>query len=168
VQANKTKVVEMQATQTKIVEMQNAKTKTTETKETQTTRIEKRDTEIQSRNTEKMIGSFNLEREINKIQISVPLVELAKNPMYTKHISKMINFSDVKSHAYTINLEDDNPTIMFGTHIENTKDPVTPFYITLTMHDHLIHNCMLDFGASHNLVPKDIMEKLGLEVTRPY
>jgi hypothetical protein len=48
------------------------------------------------------------------------------------------------------------------------KIPVAPFYITLTVHDHLLHNCMLDSGASHNLIPKVIMEKLGLEVTRPY
>jgi hypothetical protein len=27
---------------------------------------------------------------------------------------------------------------------------------------------MLDLGASHNLMPKYVMEKLGLEVTRPY
>jgi hypothetical protein len=88
--------------------------------------------------------------------------------MYRKQIAKMINFSDAESHAYTINLEYDRPTIMFGPHIENSKDPVAPFYITLTMHDHLLHNFMLDFGASHNLMPKVIMEKLHLEVTRPY
>jgi hypothetical protein len=88
--------------------------------------------------------------------------------MYRKQIAKMINFSDTESHADSINLEDDNPTIMFGPHIENAKDPVAPFYITLTVHDHLLHNCMLDSGASHNLMPKSIMEKLGLEVTRPY
>jgi hypothetical protein len=27
---------------------------------------------------------------------------------------------------------------------------------------------MLDSGASHNLMPKAVMEKLGMEVTRPY
>jgi hypothetical protein len=27
---------------------------------------------------------------------------------------------------------------------------------------------MLDSGASHNLMPKDVMEKLGLDITRPY
>ena len=58
--------------------------------------------------------------------------------------------------------------IMFGLHIENAKDYVAPFYITLTMHDHLLHNCMLYFGGSHNLMPKVIMEKLGLEIIRPY
>jgi len=31
-----------------------------------------------------------------------------------------------------------------------------------------LHNAMLDSGASHNLMPKVIMETLGLQVTRPY
>jgi hypothetical protein len=98
----------------------------------------------------------------------MPLVELAKNPIYKKQIAKMIIFSDVECHVDVINLQDEIPTIMFGPHIENTKDYVALFYITLTVHDHLLHNCMLDSGASHNLMPKVIMEKLGLEITRPY
>jgi hypothetical protein len=57
---------------------------------------------------------------------------------------------------------------MFGLHIENSKDFFSPFYITQTVHDHLLHNYMLDSGASHNLMPKVIMENLGLEITRPY
>lgn len=57
---------------------------------------------------------------------------------------------------------------MFRPQIENNKDYVAPFYITLNVHDHLLHNYMLDSGASHNLMPKIIMEKLGLEITRPY
>ena len=31
-----------------------------------------------------------------------------------------------------------------------------------------IHNAMLDSGASHNLMPRRIMDKLGLDMTRPY
>ena len=31
-----------------------------------------------------------------------------------------------------------------------------------------IHNAMLDLGASHNLMPKRIMDQLGLDMTRPY
>jgi hypothetical protein len=57
---------------------------------------------------------------------------------------------------------------MFGPHIENNKDYVALFYITLTVHDHSLHNCLIDSGASHNLMPKIIMEKLGLEITRHY
>ena len=32
----------------------------------------------------------------------------------------------------------------------------------------VVHNAMLDSGASHNLMPKGMVESLGLEVTRPY
>jgi hypothetical protein len=74
--------------------------------------------------------------------------------MYRKQVAKMINLSYAESHADTINLEDDNPTIMFGPHTKNTKDPIAPFYITLTVHDHLLHNGMLDSRASRNLIPK--------------
>jgi ribonuclease HI len=117
---------------------------------------------------EKVIGNFNLENEISKIKIPIPLVELAKNPIYRKQIAKMINFSDKESQADSINLEDDRPIISFGPHVEGPKDTVAPFYITLTVFEHLLHNCMLDSGASHNVMPKAIMDKLGLEVTRPY
>ena len=29
-------------------------------------------------------------------------------------------------------------------------------------------NCLLDSGASHNLMPKRVMEELGLDVTKAY
>nr|QHR87731.1 hypothetical protein Q903MT_gene1743 [Picea sitchensis] len=31
-----------------------------------------------------------------------------------------------------------------------------------------LHNAMLDSGASHNLMPKVVMDQLGLDITRPY
>jgi hypothetical protein len=67
-----------------------------------------------------------------------------------------------------INLEYDKPNITFGPHFEGARDIIAPFYITLNVQDRLLHNCMLDSGASHNVMPKSIMEKLCLEITRPY
>ena len=32
----------------------------------------------------------------------------------------------------------------------------------------MIHNCLLDSGASHNLMPKEVMEALGLSIIKPY
>ena len=32
----------------------------------------------------------------------------------------------------------------------------------------IVHNAMIHSGASHNLMPKRVVESLGLEVTRPY
>jgi hypothetical protein len=74
------------------------------------------------------------------------------------------------NHSDTINLTDDQLELMFGPEVDGQTDNgfVTPFYISLNIHDLILHNAMLDSCASHNLMPKAVMEKLGLEVTRPY
>ena len=43
-----------------------------------------------------------------------------------------------------------------------------PFFVRLNIHEMILHNIMLDLGSSHNLMPKEIMENLGLDITRPY
>jgi hypothetical protein len=139
-----------------------------ENKSTSQRKAEKKGMEAPNIENDKALGNFNLENKINKIKIPIPLVELAKNPIYKKQIAKMINFSEDEIQADVINLEDDKPNIVFGPHFEGARDTVAPFYITLTLFDHLLHNCTLDSGASHNVMPKAIMEKLGLEITRPY
>ena len=42
------------------------------------------------------------------------------------------------------------------------------FYLTLNIHDKMLHNCLLDSGASHNLMPKKVMDELELQVTKEY
>jgi len=42
------------------------------------------------------------------------------------------------------------------------------FYVSLTIHDNILHNCLLDKGASHNLMRKAVMDELGLDITSPY
>jgi len=70
----------------------------------------------------------------------------------------------------TVNVADDEPAILFGTTVEGSpKDnEVPPFYLSLKLHEFILHNAMLDFGSSHNLMPKYIMDKLGLDITQPY
>lgn len=59
---------------------------------------------------------------------------------------------------------------MFGRRVENidVDDDVPPFYISLRIHDMYLHNTMFDLGPSHNLMPKVIMDNLGLDITRNY
>ena len=47
-------------------------------------------------------------------------------------------------------------------------DDVPPFYLSLNVHDMIVDNDMIDSGASHNLMPKGVVESMGLEVTRLY
>ena len=36
------------------------------------------------------------------------------------------------------------------------------------VHQKMLHNCLLESRASHNIIPKDVMEALGLSITKPY
>jgi len=69
-----------------------------------------------------------------------------------------------------VNVEDDQPEIIFGyeTNGKSHDNDAPPFYISLRLHDFVLHNAMFDSGASHNLMPKTIMDKLGLDITRKY
>lgn len=69
-----------------------------------------------------------------------------------------------------VNLTNDQPKLLFRPKVEGKSQDgtVPPFYISLNIHDNILHNTMLDSGASHNLMPRAIMEKLGLDITRPY
>ena len=40
--------------------------------------------------------------------------------------------------------------------------------MSLNVHDMVLHNAMLDSGDLDNLMPKGVVEILGLEITRPY
>ena len=64
--------------------------------------------------------------------------------------------------SHTVNVADDEPAILFGPALKGTHEDseIPPFYLSLKLHDFILHNAMLDYGASHNLMPKVIMDKL--------
>ena len=86
----------------------------------------------------------------------------------TGEVSVSTNIQNL-SNLDIVNLEDDKPTILFGPKVENQdEDEVPPFYISLRIHNMYLHNTMLDSWASHNLMPKVIMDNIGLDFTKPY
>ena len=38
----------------------------------------------------------------------------------------------------------------------------------MNIHEKILHNYFLDSGASHNLIPKAVMDELGLNIKKPY
>ena len=113
------------------------------------------------------ISTFSLENEISKLKVSIPLTEIMRNSSYQGQISKILNMDPMLD---TVNVEDDQPKLIFGPALdgESPESDVPPFYISLRLHEYALHNAMFDSGASHNLMPKAIMEKLGLDITRKY
>jgi hypothetical protein len=62
-----------------------------------------------SKEMEKLTQPFNIEHELGKIKIHVPLVELVKNPAYHKQIEKFIHGSDLNNQPDTLNIHDEFP-----------------------------------------------------------
>lgn len=122
---------------------------------------------IPNTQTEKSPFPFNMGVQVAKLRISVPLTELIKHETYKSKISKSLNFVENED---SINLFDDQPELNFGSDVNGKPvvGEIPPFYISLNIHDKILHNSMLDSGASHNLMPKSVMEKLNLDITRPY
>jgi ribonuclease HI len=116
----------------------------------------------------KLTSSFNFEHEIQKIRIPVPLTELIKHEGFKKRFSEILQSEVSCLPTDSINLQDEKPAVILGPMIEDRNDSSPPFYTSLNIHDKVLHNCLMDSGASHNLMPKTVMEELGLEVTRAY
>jgi len=115
----------------------------------------------------KLKKRFNLETEIGKLKIAIPLSELVKHDAYRGQICRSLQISEDKD---SVNALDDQPELIFGPEVngKSVDRGVPPFYVSLNIHDKVLHNAMFDFGASHNLMPKSVMEKLDLDITRPY
>jgi len=95
----------------------------------------------------------------------MPLTELIKHGEFKKCFSKLLQFEASFLSTDSINLQDEKPAIVLGPMVEDRDDSSPPFYTSLNIHDKVLHNCLMDSGASHNLMPKTVMEELGLEVT---
>jgi hypothetical protein len=88
----------------------------------------------------------------------VPLTELIKHEGFKKHFSDLLQSEVSCLPTDSINLQDENPAVILGPMVEGRNDSSPPFYTSLNIHDKVLHNCLMDSGASHNLMPKTIME----------
>ena len=103
------------------------------------------------------------------MKLSLPFNEICRNSEYRKQLIKMLKSDVAFEFLDTVNLQDDNPTILFGPRMElNNEDEVPPFYVNLKIHYQNLHNSMFYIGDSHNLMPKEIMDALGLDITKQY
>jgi ribonuclease HI len=113
-------------------------------------------------------SSFIFENEIQKIKILVPFLELVKNEDFKRYLSKMLQPEPSSYPTYSINLQDEKPIVILGPLVEDRDDSSPPFYTSLKINDKVLHNCLMDSRASHNIMPKTFMDELGLEVTKTY
>ena len=111
-------------------------------------------------------SSFSLDHEIQKIRISVPMSKLIKNEDFKRCLSKVWQPEPSSHPTDSVNLQDEKPVVILGPLVEDRDDLSHHFYTSLNIHDKVLHNFLMDSGASHNIMPKIVMDELGLEVTK--
>lgn len=117
--------------------------------------------------TKKFPLPFKFGVEVAKLKISIPLIELIKDETYKSQIRKSLNFVENED---SVDLIDHHAELIFSPDVngKSVEGGIPPFYTSFNIHYKILHNVMLDFGASHNVMPKSVMEKLNLDITRPY
>jgi len=105
---------------------------------------------------------FNFEHEIWKIRIHVPLSELVKHEDFKQTLCKLFQSEPSRHSIDSINLQYEKSSFILGPMVEDKDDSSPPFYTSLNIHDKVLNKCLMDLGASHNLMPNNIMEEIGL------
>jgi hypothetical protein len=116
----------------------------------------------------KSSSSFSFENEFQKIKIPVPFLELIKNEEFKRYLSKILQPELSSNSTDSVNLQDEKPVVIMGPLVEDRDDSSPPYYTSLNIHDKVLHYCLMDSRASHNLMPKIVMDDLGLEITKTY
>jgi len=94
---------------------------------------------------------------IGKMTIPILLKEIAKLP---KQQQQLKNSPGIQEEELLEKLQ--------NIHIPDQNLGHEPFLLTLAINDLFLHNCMLDLGASTNIMPLTVMKQLGLSITWPY
>lgn len=110
---------------------------------------------------------------LSAIKIHVPLVQLVKIPHVKDGIAKVLGFQEKKQNdaqgVLAVEESEDAPIILSNMlPAENNNPKNKPFFISLSVGNLLLHNCMFDSGASTNVMPLAVMKRLGLKISRPY
>jgi len=67
-----------------------------------------------------------------------------KNESFKRSILKALKPKAIQASTDYVNLQDDKPAIVLSPMIENCDDNSPSFYVSLTIHDKILHNCLLD------------------------
>jgi hypothetical protein len=91
-----------------------------------------------------------------KLNMTVPVTEMCKIPSVKREILKVLQVPTEK---------EDPPIILNTMYLDRPRDMNPPFYLSLGMNGLHLNNCMLDSGASTNVMSLKVMEQLGLKTT---
>ena len=87
-----------------------------------------------------------------KITVLVPLSKIINIPSQMDKVKRYLNLEAKKYQ----------PLILKSIHQDRKNMIHAPFFITLVLNEIILHQCMLDYRASTNVIPLQFMNQLGL------
>jgi hypothetical protein len=94
-----------------------------------------------------------------KLNMMIPMTDMCKIPSVKREILKILQVPSEK---------EDPPIMLNIMYLDRPRDKNPPLYISLCMNELRLKNCMLDSGASANVISLKVMKQIGLKTTRPY
>lgn len=104
--------------------------------------------------------SYNIVNHLHKMQVTFPIMEVMKIPQQKDNLFKSFEDENLKEKWI-------EPTIMTQKS-QPKRVRVPPFFISSETDDFIIHNCMVDSGAIHHMIPLLVMRTIRLDCTRHY
>jgi hypothetical protein len=105
--------------------------------------------------TSKVDLNFDFEGALSKMHKNVPLREAIKIPSIKEHFDTFFSGS-AEPMDPPIMLQADHFRVQYG------ENP--PFFMTLTMNNKYLNNCMLDTGVGANMMSLKVMQRMGLSL----
>jgi hypothetical protein len=106
---------------------------------------------------------YNVVEDLSKLRITLPFTEVVKIPQQRENILRLLDDPSGRMEVIVI-----SPRQSQNTSTIKLRGKVPPFYISIENHDVALHNCLVDTGATNNIMPLAVMEALGMSCTKYY
>jgi hypothetical protein len=106
---------------------------------------------------------YNVVEDLSKLRITLPFTEVVKIPQQRENILRLLDdpFEKVEIFVTSPKQSQNKSTVKL-------RGKIPPFYISIENHDVSLHNCLVDTGATNNIIPLAVMEALGMICTKYY
>ena len=102
---------------------------------------------------------YDIVEDIKKARANVSLFEMCKVPQQKEKLLKALEALDEKMP--TINQPQEEEEIRETSIGGKSKSKQPPFLLTFEIFNHNVHNCLVDSGASVNVMPISVCKKIN-------
>jgi hypothetical protein len=106
---------------------------------------------------------YNVVEDLSKLRITLPFTEVVKIPQQRENILILLDDPSEKVEVVVTSLKQSQ-----SKSTVKLRGKIPPFYISIENHDVALHKCLVDIGATNNIMTLAVMEALGINCTKYY